>query len=101
MTTTLQPIHPGEILREEFLKPFGLSVTALAKALHTDAPRIHDIVNEKRSISPDTALRLARYFRTTPEFWVNLQAHYDLRIARAERESEIERDVRPRELATA
>lgn len=101
MTTTLQPIHPGEILREEFLKPFGLSVTALAKALHTDAPRIHDIVNEKRSISPDTALRLARYFRTTPEFWVNLQAHYDLRIARAERASEIERDVRPRELATA
>jgi len=75
-------IHPGEILREEFLVPSGMTSYALAKALHVPIPRVHDIVAEKRAISPDTALRLARFFSTSEEFWMNLQAAYDLATAR-------------------
>jgi addiction module HigA family antidote len=77
----MRPIHPGEILREDFLIPLGMSAHALALVLRVPAPRINDIVRERRSITPDTALRLARYFGTTPQFWMNLQMSYDLKCA--------------------
>lgn len=77
----MRPIHPGEILREEFLVPLGLSANALAIALGVPAPRINDIARERRSVTADTALRLARYFGTSAEFWMGLQSDYDLRIA--------------------
>ena len=99
MINNMRPIHPGEILREEFLIPLGLSAHALAMAIHVPAPRINDIVREKRSLSPDTVLRLSRYFGTTPEFWMNLQSAFDLRTARIERMGDIEREVRPRDMA--
>ena len=89
----MRPIHPGEVLREEFLVPLGISAHALAMALKVPAPRINDIVRERRSITPDTALRLARYFGTTPQFWLNLQASYDLKIAERKLGSRIEREV--------
>jgi antitoxin HigA-1 len=76
-------IHPGEMLREEFMTPLGLTSYRLAKELRIPAPRVNDIVLEKRGITADTALRLARYFGNTPEFWMNMQAHYDLALARA------------------
>lgn len=83
MSTTMhQPIHPGEILREEFLGPLGVTANHLAMELHVPATRIHEIVNERRAISADTALRLARYFGTTAQFWMNLQSNYDLELAR-------------------
>jgi antitoxin HigA-1 len=91
----LLPIHPGEILREEFMKPRDLSQNALARALNVPPRRINEIVMEKRSITADTALRLARYFGTTAELWAGLQADYDLRLARYEKERQIERDVEP------
>ena len=78
----MRPVHPGEILREEFLKPLNLSANALAIDLHVPAPRINDIVREKRGITADTALRLARYFGTGAEFWLGLQDDYDLKICR-------------------
>lgn len=95
------PVHPGEHLREDFLEPLGLSVNALALALRVPATRILAIVKEKRRISPDTALRLARYFGTTPEFWMNLQTHYELALAERETKQAIEREVMPRERKTA
>lgn len=79
----MRPIHPGEILREEFLIPMNLSANALAIALQVPAPRINDIVREKRGITADTALRLARYFGTSAEFWMGLQDDYDLKINQA------------------
>ncbi|HEV2007956.1 MAG TPA: HigA family addiction module antitoxin [Burkholderiales bacterium] len=91
----MRPIHPGEVLREEFLEPLELSANALAVALRVPAPRINDIVRERRSITPDTALRLARYFKTTPQFWMNLQASYDLKIALRESRGRIEREILP------
>ncbi|MGD0814011.1 MAG: HigA family addiction module antitoxin [Verrucomicrobiota bacterium] len=94
-TNKLAPIHPGEILREEFMKPNGLSQNALARALNVPPRRINEIVLEKRGITADTALRLARYFGTTAEMWAGLQGDYDLRLARYEREGKIERDVQP------
>ena len=77
----LPPIHPGEILREEFLSPLGMSAHQLAMALRVPATRINDIVNEKRGITADTALRLSRYFGTTSRFWMNMQARFDLETA--------------------
>jgi len=74
----LPPIHPGEILREEFMRPLGLSINQLARDLYVPVTRISEIVNERRGITAETALRLARYFGTTPEVWLNLQTHYDL-----------------------
>src|SRR2546425_460119 len=94
-TKKLPPIHPGEILLEELMKPHGLSQNALARALGVPPRRINEIVQEKRAISADTALRLARYFRTTAEMWVGLQADYDLRRVRYEKQRQIERDVEP------
>ena len=77
----LRPIHPGEILREEFLVPLEMTPHALAMQLRVPAPRINDIVREKRGVTVDTALRLARFFNTTAQFWLNLQTAYDLKIA--------------------
>lgn len=92
----MRPIHPGEVLREEFLEPLGLTAHALAQALRLPAPRVNDLVRERRSVTPDTALRLARYFDTSPQFWLNLQATYDLKIAFREAGKRIEREVEPR-----
>jgi len=88
--------HPDEMLAEEFLKPLGLSVNALAVALRAPATRIGAIVKGERAVTADTALRLTRFFGTSPEFWVNLQAIYDLTRARLEDGGAIERDVQPR-----
>lgn len=94
-TKKLAPIHPGEILREEFMKPHDLSQNALGRALGVPPRRINEIVLEKRSITADTALRLARFFGTSAEMWTGLQADYDLRLVRYEKEKQIERDVEP------
>lgn len=91
----MRPIHPGEILREEFLLPLGMSANGLALALRVPAPRINEIVRERRGVSADTALRLARYFGTSAEFWLGLQADYDLRIAMNESGEKISRDIAP------
>ena len=88
--------HPGEVLNEEFLRPLGMSVNALAMALRVPATRIGAIVKGERSVTADTALRLARFFGTSPEFWMNLQAMYDLTKARRDTGGKIRRDVRPR-----
>ena len=91
----IKPVHPGEILREEFLSPLGLSMNKLALDIRVPATRIADIVHERRAISPETALRLARYLDTTPDFWMNLQARYDLDIAEDLSGSEIRREILP------
>jgi len=89
----MRPVHPGEILREDYLAELDMSANALAKALHVPAPRVNDIVRERRGVSADTALRLARYFDTTPQFWLNLQSAYDLRQAEIAAGSRIRREV--------
>ena len=91
----LPPIHPGEILREDFLKPLGLSMNRLALDLHVPVTRVAEIVHERRSITPDTALRLGRYFHTSARFWLNAQAAYDLEVAQDELEGTVRREVRP------
>jgi addiction module HigA family antidote len=93
--------HPGEILKEEFLVPLGISMNALARAIRVPANRISDIVAGERGVSADTAMRLARYFRTSDEFWMNLQATHDLSKTRATHRVEIERDVQPLNRKTA
>jgi addiction module HigA family antidote len=95
----LPPIHPGEILREEFLVPLGMSGHELALALRVPATRINDIVNEKRGITADTALRLSRYFGTTAKFWLNLQASYELEVAEDLLGKAVMREVLPRTAA--
>jgi len=82
-------VHPGEILREEFLGPLGLSSYALAKAIHVPAPRVNDIVLEKRGISADTAVRLAKFFGVSEQFWLVLQAAYEVSVVKAERKEEL------------
>lgn len=84
MSKKLKPIHPGEQLREEFMKPLGLSSNALARALNVTPARINEIVRERRGITADTALRLARYFNTSHQFWMNLQSNYDVQCAEDE-----------------
>jgi addiction module HigA family antidote len=91
----LPPIHPGEILRADFMEPMGLSMNRLALDLRVPVTRIAEIVHERRGVTPDTALRLARYFNTSPGFWVNLQAAYDLEVAQDKLARVIEREVRP------
>jgi addiction module HigA family antidote len=94
--TLMAPVHPGEILREDFMKPLGLSVNKLALELHVPATRIGEIVHERRRITAETALRLARYFKTNAEFWLNLQNFYDLELTRRSgKTSEIDRQVQP------
>lgn len=94
-TNKMRPIHPGEILREEFLMPLEMSANALAMDLHVPAPRINDVVRERRAVSPDTALRLARYFGTTAQFWMNLQSSYDLKQIEAAEGKRISKEVHP------
>jgi antitoxin HigA-1 len=94
-TNKMRPIHPGEILREEFLAPLDMSANALAMALRVPAPRINDVVRERRTVTPDTALRLARYFGTTAQFWLNLQSSFDLKQAEGESGGRIKQEVRP------
>jgi addiction module HigA family antidote len=92
----LKPIHPGEIIREEILTPLGMSVNQLAKHLGVDAARLNEIVRGRRGVTADTAPRLARYLGTTPEFWLKLQVHYDIRVASQAKLKDIERAVRPK-----
>jgi addiction module HigA family antidote len=91
----MRPVHPGEVLREDFLAPLEMSANALAKALNVPAPRINDVVRERRGISADTAMRLARYFGGDARSWLNLQAAYDLRVAEIESAKRIEREITP------
>ena len=91
----MRPIHPGEILREDYLVPLNMSVNALAIALRVPSTRLHEIVKERRAITPDTALRLAHYFGTDAQSWLNLQTAYDLRLAQQNSLTTIEREVVP------
>lgn len=93
------PVHPGETLREDFLKPLGLTANRLALELLVPVTRVSDIVRGRRSITADTALRLARFFGTTPQFWMNLQANYDLEVAEDKRASVITDRIRPHQVA--
>lgn len=95
MKNGMRPVHPGEILREEFLVPMEMSANALARALNVPAPRINDVVRERRGISADTAMRLARYFGGDARSWLNLQAAYDLRVAEIGNGKRIEKEIRP------
>ena len=92
----LEPIHPGDTIKEDILQPLGMSVNQLAKALSVDATRLNDIVRGRRGVTPDTALRLARYMGGTAEFWLGLQLEYDLRRARNENLKRIEKEVSPK-----
>ncbi len=97
----LPPIHPGEILRAEFMEPLRLSMNRLALDLRVPVTRVAEIVHERRGITPDTALRLARYFNTSAGFWLNLQSAYDLELAQDKLARTIEREVRPGTFAAA
>src|SRR5271170_5844442 len=97
----LPPIHPGEVLRAEFMEPLQLSMNRLALDLRVPVTRIAEIVHKRRAITPDTALRLARYFDTSARFWLNLQSAYDLEVAQDELSRIIEREVRPISSAAA
>ena len=92
----LPPIHPGEILREDFMVPLGISMNKLALDLRVPVTRIAEIVHERRGITPDTALRLGRYFNTSARFWLNAQGAYDLEVAQDELQITVEREVQPR-----
>jgi addiction module HigA family antidote len=92
----MRPVHPGEVLKQEFLEQLGMSVNALANALHVPATRLHEIVKCRRAITADTALRLARYFGGDPQSWMNLQVSYELRKAARESGKAIEKQVAPR-----
>ena len=95
MSKKLKPIPPGEILLEEFLKPLGLSQNRVARAIDVPTGRINDIIRSKREITVDTAARLAVYFRTTPEFWLNLQAQFDAKIAERQLLPKLSKSIRP------
>ena len=97
----LAPIHPGEILMEEFLKPLGITQYKLAKDIHVPARRINEIVHGKRSITADTALRLSRYFNLSERFWLNLQARYDLEVEKDRLNDRIETEVKVLQMHTA
>src|SRR5215467_11050286 len=95
MAKKLKPVHPGEILHEEFMAPLKLSMNKLALALRVPVTRVADIANERRGITADTALRFARFFGNSPAFWMNLQTRYDLEVAEDEIARQVERDVQP------
>ncbi len=101
MAKKLKPVHPGDILREEFMAPLALSMNKMAMALRVPMTWIADIVNERRGITADTALRFARYFKNTPAFWMNLQTRYDLEVAEDEIAAKVARDVQPLESLSA
>lgn len=96
-----KPVHPGEILREEFMVPLGLSMNRMAMDLRVPVTRIADIVHERRGITADTALRFARYFKNAPVFWMNLQTRYDLEVAEDEIAVKVARDIQPLEVSTS
>src|SRR3981081_1227709 len=98
MKNGMRPVHPGEVLREDFLAPLGMSVNALAKALHVPTPRINEIDGGRRGVYADTAMRLARFFGCDARSWLNLQAVYDLRVAEIANARKVEREVKPNEL---
>jgi addiction module HigA family antidote len=100
-TRKMAPIHPGEILMEEFLKPMGISQYRLSKDIHVPARRINEIVHGQRSITADTALRLSRYFNLSERFWLNLQARYDLEVEKDKLKGRIEMEVKVLELQSA
>jgi addiction module HigA family antidote len=91
----LRPVHPGEVLQTDFLEPLGISVYALAKAIHVPRSRANDIALGRRGVSADTAIRLGRFLKTTPEFWVNLQSRYDLDVAKRSLRGTVEREIEP------
>ncbi len=91
----MDPIHPGEVLQEEFLEPLKMTPYKLAQAIGVPAPRVYDVVAGKRAVSTDTALRLSRFFGTSERFWLNLQVRYDLEIEKDKNGESIERDVQP------
>jgi addiction module HigA family antidote len=95
----LRPVHPGEILKEEFMAPLHLTMNRLALDLRVPVTRVAEILHERRGITPGTALRLARYFNTTAQFWMNLQSRYDLAIVREKESAGIEREVQPRSMS--
>lgn len=97
---SLPPVHPGEILKEEFLNPLELSQNKLAREIRVSPRRISEIINAKRGITADTAMRLGRFFGNSAKFWINLQAAYDLEVAEHEKAEDIEQDVRPYSYAT-
>jgi addiction module HigA family antidote len=97
MAKKLKPVHPGEILREEFMIPLGLSMNKMAMDLRVPVTRIAEIYHERRGITAGTALRLARYLNTSPAFWLNLQSRYDLEVAQDRDSARIARDVQPLE----
>ena len=99
ITNGMRPIHPGEILREDYLKPLQMSANALSKALRVPAGRVNDIVLERRGVTPDTALRLARYFGGDAQSWLNLQQTYDLKVAQKQKAKQIEAEIEPLALA--
>jgi addiction module HigA family antidote len=101
MVEKLNPIHPGEVLLEEFIKPMNLSQNRLAIEIGVDSRRVNEIVLGGRSITADTALRLARYFGVSPQFWLGLQAEYDLDVAMDKLGNRLEREVRPRQMAAS
>ena len=91
----MRPVHPGEVLREDYLVPLNMSANALAKALNVPAPRVNDVVRERRGVTADTAMRLARYFGGDARSWLNLQAAYDLRVAERANAKRIDREIEP------
>lgn len=95
----MRPVHPGEVLFEEYLRPLDMSANALAKALRITPTRVNEIIRQERGVSPETALRLARYFGTTPEFWLDLQMTYELRSAAQQAWEIIVEEVQPLEMA--
>ena len=97
MAKKLHPVHPGEILNEDFLKPLKLSMNRLALDLRVPVTRIAELVHRRRAVTPDTALRLARYFETSPAFWLNLQSKFDLDVAEDAILPRVRREVRPRD----
>lgn len=97
----MRPVHPGEILREGVLTPLGLSANALARELRVPVTRISEILHGRRAITADTALRLARYLGTSAQYWLNLQASYDLKVAEQTSGKQIEREIQPRESVAA
>jgi addiction module HigA family antidote len=91
----IAPVHPGEILKADFLEPLGLSVNVLSQTIKVPRTRLNDIVRGRRGITADTAMRLARYFRTSAQFWMNLQSHYELEVAEAAIGDRLGREIRP------
>src|ERR1700761_7862378 len=95
----MRPVHPGEVLREDYLKPLDMSVNALAKHLGIPTSRLNDVVLRRRGVTPDTAMRLARYFGGDARSWLNLQSAHDLRVAEIEHAKEIERAIQPMQIS--